>query len=110
MIDLNDRRLADELVREMDRRINAATFRRWIEVHYGTVDSIDSATRKASVFLLGSGQASPGFAYGETIPEPGDLVAAFTTSDGGRFILRILSRDVTGGGSGSRVFAFFVSG
>jgi hypothetical protein len=92
VIDLNDRRLVDDLYREIDERIRAAFEARLDDIRFGPVDAVDTSTRKASVIL--GGQSSPGFSYGERVPEVGDWVACLVTRKGSRMILRILSRDI----------------
>lgn len=103
-VGLNDRKLADDLMRQVDARLAAALEQALTRLRFGTVDSVDRATRKASVLL--DGQSSPGFTYGEQEPEPGDQVATLARPDGARLIIRITSRDI----DDASTFAFFVGG
>lgn len=106
MIDLNDRRLVDDLFRQIDARVARALERTGADISFGTVDQVDDGSRKASVFLRGATQSSPGFSYGEHPPVSGDLVACLLKRDGTRMIFRILGRDIVteaSSGSGAQV-------
>lgn len=103
---IDQRQLADELMRQIDSRIAAQFEQARIRVLFGTVDSVNLADRTAAVFLAGTSSASsPGFTYGEHQPDPGDAVAVLINPNGARMILRVTSRDV----ADPDTFAFFVS-
>lgn len=92
MVKLSDPQFADDVMRNVDQRIDLAFERLGLRLRFGPVMAVDTGSRKCS--LLIGGQASPGYAYGEHVPLVGDLVAGAETSDGQRVVLRIYGRDI----------------
>lgn len=95
MIDLNDRRLASQIVDMIDRRVEQKLRSLLGVTRYGTVvGAPDTEKRQVAVRLLGQDDPSPGFVYGEVVPVDGDNVRVTIDPKGDRFIDAVLGRSV----------------
>lgn len=95
-MNVNDRRLAVELQKHMDRRVEVAIRTALTRHRYGLVfGSPDTVKRTVSVRLYGLSQPSPGFHYGTGLaPRDGDHVRVYINPAGDKWIDDILGRDM----------------
>jgi hypothetical protein len=93
---LNDRRLAVEILRLIDRRLDLAIRGRLTAHRYGVVDGVpDTVHRTVAVRVYGLPNPSPGFHYGSGLaPRDGDHVRVYLDPRGDKWIDDILGRDV----------------
>lgn len=97
-MNLDDPRLADAIIRAVDRRVEERMARLLPIEQYGIVAAVDTAMMRASVYLNGSDIPSPGWVYGaDTPPVIGDRVLCRRTPDGGDRLIRQIIFHTLGG-------------
>lgn len=95
-IDLNDPRIAAEIQRLVDRRIESTRRNKQTHHQYGVVEgAADTAKRTVSVRLYGMAEPTPGFVYSYgLVPRDGDHVRVYIDPRGDHWIDAIQGRDV----------------
>jgi hypothetical protein len=93
---LNDRRLAVEIQRLIDRRIEYTRRNELTRHQYGVVEgAADTVKRTVSVRLYGMAEPTPGFVYSYgLVPRDGDHVRVYIDPRGDHWIDAIQGRDV----------------
>lgn len=91
--------LAQGLIEAVDTRVHQLMRQRPYTA-YGVVESVDTGSRKASVYVSGDTTESPGFSYGaRQAPEVDDLVRVVIDPRGDRWIDEVLT-DLAAVGAG----------
>lgn len=94
MTDLNDRRVAKEIIAAAERMARRTIGRMIAVTRYGVVAGDgDPASRTATVRLYGQSELSGGFTYGTEQPRDGDRVRVLIDPRGDRYVAAILGRD-----------------